>query len=50
MDPDPHLIWLSWIRIRIGNADSDPDTEQGNRPKFTNKPDFQPFRKAFVTT
>ncbi len=26
-DPDPHgsvLIWLSWIRIRIGNADPDP--------------------------
>jgi hypothetical protein len=24
VDPDPHgsaLIWLSWIRIRIGNAD-----------------------------
>jgi hypothetical protein len=28
LDPDPHgsaLIWLSWIRIRIGNADPDPD-------------------------
>ncbi len=24
MDPDP-FIWLSWIRIRIGNADPDPE-------------------------
>jgi hypothetical protein len=22
---DPHLLGLSWIRIRIGNADPDPD-------------------------
>ncbi len=28
LDPDPYsaLIWLSWIRIRIGNADTDPDS------------------------
>jgi len=24
------LIWLSWIRIRIGNADPDPDQVHGN--------------------
>jgi hypothetical protein len=27
VDPDPHgvaFIWLSWIRIRIGNAEPDP--------------------------
>ncbi len=29
VDPDPDLpestfIWMSWIRIRIGNADLDP--------------------------
>jgi hypothetical protein len=27
VDPDPHgssLTWLSWIRIRNGNADPDP--------------------------
>jgi hypothetical protein len=31
VDLDPHgsaLVWLSWIRIRIRNADPDPD--QGN--------------------
>ncbi len=44
------LVWLSWIwiRIRIGNAY--PDTEARNWPKLTNKPDFQPFKKAFVPT
>jgi hypothetical protein len=28
VDPDPDLIriqWCSWIRIQIGNPDSDPD-------------------------
>ncbi len=34
--------------ICIELAHLDPDTEQENRPKFTNKPDFQPFRKAFI--
>ncbi len=32
------LIWLSWIRIQ----------EQGNLPKLTNEPGFQPFKKVFV--
>jgi len=30
-DPDPCgsvLIWLPWIRIRIGNTDPDPDPGQ----------------------
>ncbi len=51
-DPDPDLlgtafIWLPWIRIRIGNADPDSGAI-GNCPKFTNKPGFLPFEKAFV--
>jgi hypothetical protein len=28
VDPDPYgsaMIWLSWIRIRVGNADPGPD-------------------------
>jgi hypothetical protein len=28
VDPDPHgseFVWLSWIRIRIGNAGPEPD-------------------------
>jgi hypothetical protein len=36
------------IRILIRNAD--PDQEQGNCPKFTNHPDFQPFKMAYVPT
>jgi len=39
----------SWIRIRFAVLDPNPDPkEHGNRPKLTNKPDFQPFKKAFV--
>jgi hypothetical protein len=40
-DPDPHgstLIWLSWIRICIGNADPDPGARK--LTIFTNKPDL----------
>jgi hypothetical protein len=40
------LIWLSWIQIRIGNAD--PDTGAWNWPKLTNKPGFLPFKKIVV--
>jgi hypothetical protein len=36
------------IRIRIDLALLDPDPGAGNLPKLTNKPDFQPFKKAFV--
>ncbi len=49
VDPDTHrtaLIWLSCIRIRIGNTNPDP----GNLQKFTNKRDIQPFITAFVLT
>jgi hypothetical protein len=35
------LIWLCWIRIRIGYADPDPRARKC--PKLTNKPDFHPF-------
>ncbi len=34
---DPHgsaLIWLSWIRIRIANADPDPDLGAGKLTKI----------------
>ncbi len=44
VDPDPYgsaLIWLSWIRIRVGNADPDPDPEAGKLTKI-NK--FQPLK------
>ncbi len=50
-DPDPHgsaFIWLSWTRIRNGNADPDTDSEQENLPEFTNIPGFLWFKKAFV--
>jgi hypothetical protein len=43
-DSGSGLIWLSWIRIHIGNADLD----SGAR-KMTNllsKTDIQPFKKA----
>jgi hypothetical protein len=33
--------------IRIGNADPDPDP---GAMKLANKPDFQPFKMAFVPT
>ncbi len=45
VDPDPHgsaYTWLSWMRIRI--------QWEGNCPKLTIKPDFQPFEKAFPPT
>ncbi len=48
-DPDPHdsaLILLSWIRIRIGNADPD----QRILPKLTIKSDSHPFKMAFLPT
>jgi hypothetical protein len=49
------------IRIRVGLAlqdlDPDPYCECGSgsrskefTKKFTNKPDFQPFKKAFLAT
>jgi hypothetical protein len=41
-DPDPHgsaLNSLSWVRIQ----------EQENLSKLTNKPDFQPFKMAYVS-
>jgi hypothetical protein len=44
-DPDPHgsaLMLLFCIRVRIH--------EQGNVLKLTKKPDFQPFKMAFVPT
>jgi hypothetical protein len=41
VDPHPSaLIWLSWIRIRIGNEDPDPDMGANKLPKLTNKPEF----------
>jgi hypothetical protein len=37
---------LSWILIRIGNAD--PDSGARKLTKLTNKPGFQFFKKDFV--
>jgi hypothetical protein len=39
------LIWLSWVRIRIWNAD--PESRSMDIDKFTNKPGFLPFKKFF---
>ncbi len=39
---------LCWIRIFIENAIR--IQEQGNLPKLTSKPSFQPFKMAFVPT
>ncbi len=42
LDPDSPgsaFIWRSWIRIQ----------EHRNLPKFSNKPGFLPFKKAFLT-
>jgi hypothetical protein len=50
-DPDPHgsaLIWLSWIRIRIGNADPDPGIRKFI--KINRYTWFLAFRMAFVPT
>ncbi len=41
LDPDPYLLGMR-IRVRI--------QEKGNWPKLRNKPDFQPFKMAFVRT
>jgi hypothetical protein len=44
MDPDPNgsvMIWLSWIRIRLGNADQDPGARKF--PFFKDKPDLKPL-------
>ncbi len=51
MDPDPDspasaFIWLSLIRIRIGNAN--PDTGAWKLAKIYHKPGFLPFKEAFV--
>jgi hypothetical protein len=38
VDPDPHgsaLICPSWIRIRIGNVDPDPDPCFFNPPRYS---------------
>jgi hypothetical protein len=37
------MLWLSWIRIRIGSAD--PDSESRKTTKLTNKPDIQLLKK-----
>ncbi len=50
-DPDPHgsaLIWLSWVRIRIGNADPDPGTRKYN--KINRKTWFPAIQNGFVVT
>jgi hypothetical protein len=47
-DPDPHgsaFIWLSWIRICIGNADR-IWIQAWKLTKISNKPHFLPFKKA----
>ncbi len=44
----PALIWLSWIRIRIANADL--DTEARTFTQFKSKYDFKPFKMTFVPT
>jgi hypothetical protein len=41
VDPEPHgsaLIWLSWIWIRIGNADPDPGAWKYNKIVTINVP------------
>jgi hypothetical protein len=50
LDPDGSaLIWLSWllIRIRIG-GNAVRIQKQGNRLKFINKPEIQPFKKRLL--
>ncbi len=39
------LIWLSWIRICIGNAKPDPGAMKFT--KIKNKSEFKPSKKAF---
>jgi hypothetical protein len=50
VDPDPDsdlhgstLIWLSWIRIRMGNVDPDPGTRK--LTKISNPTSFLPFKR-----
>jgi hypothetical protein len=38
------------VVIRIRSRNTDPDQEQGKCQKFTNHPDFQPFKMAYVPT
>jgi hypothetical protein len=41
---------MLWIRIRIRNADLDLGVRKVAYTKFTNEPEFQPFKKAFMST
>ena len=50
VDPNPHgsaFIWLSWIRIRMGNADLDPGAWK--LTKFYKHIRFSAFKKGFYT-
>jgi hypothetical protein len=40
------MIWLSWIRIRIGNADQDP--EAWKLSKINKQTWFPAFQKAYL--
>jgi hypothetical protein len=50
VDPDPPesaFIWLSWIRIRIGNVDPDPGAWKF--VKINKETRFSAFQKGFCT-
>jgi hypothetical protein len=44
---DPHLFWCPGSGSELG---TDPDPENGNRPKFTNKYGFLLFKKTIVSS
>ncbi len=53
VDPDPHgsaLIGLSWIRIRIGNADLDPDPGAWKLAKINKFTWLPASKKGFCTS
>jgi hypothetical protein len=45
------MIWLSWVRIRIGNADPDPDTDHTGKNLLKNEKKLVScLSKGFCTT
>jgi hypothetical protein len=52
VDPDPQrsaFVWMSWIWIRIGNADPDPEAWKLTKIYKYTVPSLTAFQKAFFT-
>jgi hypothetical protein len=45
VNPDPHLFYCFWIRLRIRIGNADPDPGAGKLTKIYNKPGFLPVKR-----